>query len=631
MCGITGLYAFNMVGRINLIHLEAATRCLEKRGPDNQGSWFDDVVGLGHRRLSVIDVSEEANQPMSDESGRYRIIFNGEIYNYKALGKELRAKGVKLRTQSDTEVLLQAFIHWGPACLNRLNGFFALAIYDQEEESLFLARDRMGIKPLLYYQDEDKVLFASQMKSILSYGVPHDLNKTALHLFFQLTYVPAPLTMIKGVKKLPPGCFLSISKKEGAKLKRYYETPFKEVPAITSMPDAVREVRNKLSKSVQSRLVSDVPLGTFLSGGIDSSIITALAAQERNKLDTFTIGFKDNEYFDESGYARMVAERYKTNHHELKVSNRDLYEHLHAMIQAVDEPFADSSALPVHLLSQYTRKHVTVALSGDGADEIFSGYNKHSAWQMSQEAGLRNAVISNLDWLWKKLPQSRNSGIPDKIRQLDRMASLLKMQDQEKYWFLASFTSDDQISRLLKSKYKAKSSTLDKFKQSIPGLVGSGTFNEMLLADTHLVLPNDMLQKVDLMSMANSLEVRVPFLDHEVVELAFNMSDNLKIDGMKRKLILKEAFKDLLPTELLNRPKHGFEVPLLGWFRKEMKSDLEEWVFDQDRIEAQGIFEWDEIRDIQEKLYSSNPSDVPVVVWSMFVFQKWFNNYFSTS
>lgn len=629
MCGITGLYAFNMVGRINLIHLEAATRCLEKRGPDSQGSWFDDVVGLGHRRLSVIDVSEEANQPMSDESGRYRIIFNGEIYNYKALRKELSSKGITFKTASDTEVLLKAFILWGPACLNRLNGFFALAIYDQQEESLFLARDRMGIKPLLYYQDEDKVLFASQMKSILSYGVPRDLNQTALHLFFQLTYIPAPLTMIKGVKKLPPGCFLSISKKEGAKLKRYYETPFKEVTAITSMPDAVREVRNKLCKSVQSRLVSDVPLGTFLSGGIDSSIITALAAQERNKLDTFTIGFKDNEYFDESGYARMVAERYKTNHHELKVSNRDLYEHLHAMIQAVDEPFADSSALPMHLLSHYTRKHVTVALSGDGADEIFSGYNKHSAWRMSQEAGLRNAVISNLDWLWKKLPQSRNSGIPDKIRQLDRMATLLKMEDQQKYWFLASFTSDDQISRLLKSKYKAKSSTLDKFKQSIPGL--AGTFNEMLLADTHLVLPNDMLQKVDLMSMANSLEVRVPFLDHEVVQLAFNMSDKLKIDGMKRKLILKEAFKDLLPTELLNRPKHGFEVPLLGWFRKEMKSDLEEWVFDQDKIEAQGIFEWDEIRDIRDNLHSRNPADVPVVVWSMFVFQKWFSTYCSTA
>ncbi|MEQ9216718.1 MAG: asparagine synthase (glutamine-hydrolyzing) [Cyclobacteriaceae bacterium] len=631
MCGITGMYAFNMVGRINLIHLEAATRCLEKRGPDNQGSWFDDVVGLGHRRLSVIDTSAEANQPMIDESGRYRIIFNGEIYNYKEIRKELATKGVPFRTESDTEVLLQAYIHWGPACLKRLNGFFAFAIYDQEEEHLFISRDRLGIKPLLYYHDDDKVLFASEMKSILSYGVPRELNTTALHLYFQLTYIPAPLSIIKGVKKLKPGCFLTISKKEGLKVRRYYEIPYTDQPEIRSFADAKKLVRQRLTQSVHKRLVSDVPLGTFLSGGIDSSIITALAAQEVKKLDTFSIGFKGQDYFDESKYARMVADRYKTNHHEFKLSNSDLHGHLYKMIQSVDEPFADSSALPVHLLASLTRQEVTVALSGDGADELFSGYNKHSAWAMSKESGVRNKLISNLDWLWTKLPKSRNSGFTDKVRQLHRMADLLKMKDDEKYWFLASFVGDDEIGQLLKGKYQGNAKDLKKFKSSVTSLTGSGTLNEMLHADTHLVLPNDMLQKVDLMSMASSLEVRVPFLDHEVVQLAFNLPEKFKLDGMKRKIILKEAFEDLLPEELISRPKHGFEVPLLEWFRKEMRGDLDDWVFDRDRVESQEIFQWEEIKKVREKLHSSDPGDVTIKIWSLFVFQKWYYNYCATS
>ena len=631
MCGITGLYAFNMVGRINLIHLEAATWCLEKRGPDNQGSWFDDVVGLGHRRLSVIDTSPEANQPMIDESGRFRIIFNGEIYNYKEIRKELAGKGIAFRTESDTEVLLQAFIHWGPACLKRLNGFFAFAIYDQKEEYLLIARDRLGIKPLLYYHDDDKVLFASEMKSILSYGVPRKLNTTALHLFFQLTYIPAPLTIIDGVKKLKPGCFLSISRKGELKVKRYYEVPYTEKPEVNSFDEAKKLVRQRLTNSVHRRLVADVPLGTFLSGGIDSSIITALAAREVEKLDTFSIGFKGHGYFDESKYARMVADRYQTNHHEFKLSNSDLHGHLYKMIQSIDEPFADSSALPVHLLASLTRKEVTVALSGDGADEIFSGYNKHSAWAMSKESGLRNKLITNLDWLWTSLPKSRNSGLSDKVRQLHRMADLLKMKDDEKYWFLASFTGDDEISRLLKSNYQASSKNLRKFKSTISALTGSGSLNEMLNADTQLVLPNDMLQKVDLMSMANSLEVRVPFLDHEVVQLAFNLPEKFKVDGMKRKIILKEAFADIIPEELISRPKHGFEVPLLEWFRKEMRGDLDDWVFDRERVEDQGIFQWDEIKKVREKLHSSDPGDVTIKIWSLFVFQKWYYTYCSTS
>ncbi len=630
MCGITGLFAFNMVGRINLIHLEEATRCLEKRGPDHQGSWFDDVVGLGQRRLSIIDTSESANQPMVDETGRYRIVFNGEIYNYRQLKKELIAKGISFHTESDTEVLLKSYIFWGADCLNKLNGFFAFAVYDAEDESLFIARDRIGIKPLLYFHDEDKLLFASEMKSMLSYGLRRDLDTTSLHLYFQLTYIPAPYSIIKGVKKLEPGHFIRISKQRGVKIERYYDIPYLERPSIHSWERSLQLTREKMEASVTRRLVSDVPLGAFLSGGVDSSIIVALASRYVEGLNTFSIGYKDNPYFDETKYAELVAKKFKTHHHVFSLTNSDLYGHLNQMMSSIDEPFADSSALPVHLLSKLTRKYVTVALSGDGADEIFSGYNKHSAWLISQENSMVNKLIHNFDWVWKRLPKSRSSGLADKIRQLDRMSSIMEFNLQERYWMLASFIRDEEISRLIQPEYRADRKQVEAFRSPLLSKIQNGSLNEMLNLDTRLVLPGDMLQKVDLMSMANSLEVRVPFLDHEVVELAFQLPDQYKAKGMKRKIVLREAFKEILPKELYHRPKHGFEVPLLDWFKKEMKSDLDDWIFDKDRMEAQGIFRWDEIKRIREKLFSPDPGDVHIKVWSLFVFQRWFYTNCST-
>jgi len=625
MCGITGIFAFNSVGRINLVHLEAATRKLEKRGPDVHDSWFDDAVGLGHRRLSIIDTSSAGNQPMTDPSGRFHIVFNGEIYNYRELKQELEKKGCQFNSDSDTEVLLHAYIEWQEVMLNKLNGFFAFAVYDQQEKSLFLARDRFGIKPLLYHHNEDRFLFASEMKSLLAYGVDRKINKEALHLYFQLTYIPAPLSILEGVKKLKPGHYLKLQKGE-LEEKKYYDFPFTRQPGIHDLESAKKALVDTLRKSVQDRLVADVPLGAFLSGGIDSSVIVALASEQVSDLKTYSIGFRDNKYFDETHYAELVARRFKTDHHVFSLTNDDLLAEVQNVVDYIDEPFADSSTLPVYILSQQTRKHVTVALSGDGADEVFSGYNKHSAWLLSQQHSAKMNLVKSLGPLWKFLPKSRNNRLTDTFRKLDRFAYSQQLSHRDRYWFLASFIRDKQINELLRPAYKTAQFPL---KDQLLENIVSGDLNEVLSLDSQLVLQGDMLTKVDLMSMANSLEVRVPFLDPAVVKLAFDMEASLKAQGNRRKIVLREAFRGILPEELYTRPKHGFEVPLLDWFRKEMKSTLDQKVFNREKIETQGIFEYQAIARLKKKLHSFDPGDSHILVWSVFVFQNWYDRYFA--
>lgn len=617
MCGITGIFAFNTIGRINLVHLEAATRSLEKRGPDAHNSWFDHVVGLGHRRLSIIDTSNAANQPMADQSGRYRLVFNGEIYNYQQLRQELRSLGHTFQTDSDTEVLLTAYIQWEEGVLDRLNGFFAFAIYDQENESLFVARDRFGIKPLLYFKDEDKFIFASEMKSLMAYGVPRSIDKESLHLYFQLTYIPAPKSIFEGVEKLAPGQFIRMQNGVFEK-KQYYQLPFKSAPELAPGPGTNAKLIDALRQAVHDRLVADVPLGAFLSGGIDSSIITALASEQVSQLKTFSIGFKDNAFFDETHYANLVAEKYQTDHQVFSLTNDDLLSEVSQMVDYIDEPFADSSALPVYLLSRKTREHVTVALSGDGADELFSGYNKHSAWLMAMQGGLKSNLVKSLKPVWGALPHSRNNRLTNTFRQLDRFAEMKGLNLQQRYWLLASFIPQDVVSRLLKTHQ-----SVDGLMEAFTSRMASGDINEVLASDVEMVLQGDMLQKVDLMSMANGLEVRVPFLDHRVVDLAFNMQEKCKIQGSQRKIVLREAFRGYLPEELYGRPKHGFEVPLLHWFRKEMSAELDEYVFNQDRIESIGIMDPKQITRIKRKLHSINPGDSPILIWSIYVFNKW--------
>ncbi len=626
MCGITGIFAYNLVGKFNKVNVAAATRALEKRGPDFQDVFLSEWVCLGHRRLSIIDTREVAHQPMWDATGRYAIVFNGEIFNYRELRQQLITRGIAFRTESDTEVLLNLWIHEKENCLNQLNGFFAFCIYDQQEESLFLARDRYGIKPLLFLSDEDKFIFASEMKSLLHYGIDKSLDYTALTTYFQLNYIPAPRTAFAVVKKLLPGHYIQV-KRGDVHIHPYYTIPYPAPqPTATSYEQAQQLLFQKLEASVQRRLVADVPLGTFLSGGIDSSVVTGLAARHKPNLHTFSIGFRDQKFFDETDYARKVAKHFGTEHTVFSLTTQDLYAQLHSVLDYLDEPFADSSAVNVYMLSQQTRKQATVALSGDGADEVFGGYTKHLAFARAMQGGWKESLAAALKPAWQVLPKSRHAPFSNTVRQLLRYAEGHGMSARDRYWHWASFATLPKVQRLFASAVRDKIdlNQYHEFRQALLNpIVDPENLNDILLADCRLVLPNDMLTKVDLMSMANGLEVRVPFLDYEVVNFAFGLPAAYKVHRGMRKRIVQDAFRNFLPAELYNRPKKGFEAPVLAWMRHELKDTIKKDLLSEDFIRAQGLFDYTEIKKLKRQLFSISPGDVHARVWALVAFQWW--------
>lgn len=629
MCGITGIFAFNLVGRFNKIHVANATQKLENRGPDFQDIYTDEWVALGHRRLSIIDTSSSGHQPMWDTTGRYCIVFNGEIFNYRELRQGLETNDISFSSQSDTEVLLNLYIQEKETCLTKLNGFFSFCIYDKQEQTLFLARDRYGIKPLIYQFDDNKFIFASEMKSLWQYGLEKEIDYNSLYTFLQLNYIPAPNTILKDVKKLMPGHFAKVSPGK-LEIQEYYTIPKEDSVTKYTYEQAKEKLSILLEESVKKRLVADVPLGSFLSGGIDSSVVAALANIHKPDLHTFSIGFKDEKFFDETEYAISVAKKLKTEHTVFSLTNDDLFKHVHAILDYIDEPFADSSAIAVYILSQETRKHATVALSGDGADELLGGYNKHSAFYRTLHPGAKENLVSGLYPLWKILPKSRNSAIGNKFRQLERFAEGMKLSPQERYWRWAGYATETTAHKLLNetSLQELDKSVYGQRKSEILKNISAHPFmNEILYTDLQLVLPNDMLTKVDLMSMANSLEVRVPFLDVDVVNFISSLPEDYKINRTGRKRILQDAFRDALPAELYNRPKKGFEVPLLKWFRKEMKSLITDDLLSKKIIEEQGIFNYSEIQKLKNQLFSSNPGDVHARIWALIVFQSWWKKY----
>jgi len=630
MCGITGVFAFNLVGKFNMIHVTAATMALHKRGPDFQDVYIDEFVGLGHRRLSIIDTSPVANQPMWDLDKRYCIVFNGEIFNYQDLKKNLESQGVSFFSSSDTEVLLNLYIREKENCLNQLNGFFSFCIYDRQEQTLFLARDRYGIKPLLYLFDEDKFLFGSEMKAMIEYGIDKEIDYQSLYTYLQLNYTTAPNTIFTHVKKLLPGHYLKVGRKK-IETNAYYSIPERENGNQNiSFEDTKVIIKELLEDSVQRRLISDVPLGAFLSGGVDSSVIAALAVKHKPDLHTFSIGFRDEKFFDETSYAKLVAKHLNTEHTVFSLSNDDLLAHLNSVLDYIDEPFADSSALNVYILSKETRKHATVALSGDGADELLGGYNKHAAFHRIINKGWQENLISSLAPVLKSLPQSRNSFLSNRIRQLNRFAEGMKLTSKERYWQWAGFAKENQALNLFTtaSKQKFSQQEYENRKQKLLRFIpNTESIGNILRTDMSLVLANDMLTKVDLMSMAHGLEVRVPFLDYRLVDFIFSLPDHYKINRSIRKRILQDTFRDVLPTELYNRPKKGFEVPLLKWFRKELKSLIMDDLLSEKTIREQGIFDYAEIEKLKLQLMSSNPQDVHARIWALIVFQWWWQKY----
>lgn len=635
MCGIVGIISKN---KEELHKIEAATQTLSKRGPDNQSTQLFDGLAFGHARLSIIDTTNAANQPFSDQTGRYTIVFNGEIFNFQELKQELLNDGITFKTASDTEVLLYLFIKHGAACLEKLNGFFAFAIFDKNENSLFIARDRMGVKPLLYYFDGSTFIFGSELKAILSFNINKSIDKLSLFNYFQFNYIPSNNSIFSKIKKLKPAHYIQLTNiNELSKIQehRYYTIPYQPneyLPNTTkSYDDAKKQLHNLLDDAVQKRLITDVPIGTFLSGGIDSSVISTLAKRHKSDLNTFSIGYKDEPFFDETNYANSVAKKIGSKHHAFLLSNNDLYENLNEILDYFDEPFADSSAIAVYILCKHTKQHVSVALSGDGADEIFSGYNKHAAEFRVRHPSFNESLINWGYPLWSILPKSRNHKLTNINRQLYKFSLGAKLSNKERYWLWAAILDEKHTNDLFITNPINESDFLNRYHKRKNNLLKNitidGDINEVFYTDTKMVLVNDMLKKVDSMSMANSLEVRTPFLDYRVVNFAFSLPVEFKINGQIKKKILQDTFKNELPEELYNRAKHGFEVPLLSWFRNELRSTIENDLLSDTFILEQGIFNLSAIQRLKKQLFSKNPNDTAATVWALIVFNTWWKKY----
>lgn len=625
MCGIAGIFSFKNPVEGFKNKMEKALVQLNKRGPDAHGIFLHNKVLLGHTRLSVIDTSEAANQPFTDETGRYTIVFNGEFYNYKQERKILEEKGLKFRTASDTEVLLKMYIHYGTDSFEKINGCFAFALYDRVTGKMVIVRDRFGINPLWYFRDNDNVIFGSELKALMALGIPKELDFDSMRLYFNLNYIPAPWSIFKNTFKLEPGTYLELNGNEVSQ-HQYYAIDYKSPGTFNkSYEEAKAQLEEILDNAVQRRLVADVPLGAFLSGGIDSSVITALASRHTSQLRTFSIGYSDEPFFDETRYSELVAEKFKTNHSTFKLNNSDLYSELFNFLDYIDEPFADSSGLAVYLLSKKTRQHVTVALSGDGADELFAGYNKHRAHYLASKDNFTNYLLKFSAPAFSLLPSSRNSGLMNKIRQIKRYSSGIYLNEKDRYWQWCSLMNDKTTRRLLSNKpFPEFSSRRSKIISEIDN---SKDLNRILLSDVKLLLPGDMLTKTDMFSMAHSLEVRTPFLDHEVVNFAFSLPAAYKIESGIKKKILQDSFRKILPEELYNRPKHGFEVPLLKWLRTELQPLINEDLLNSDFIRTQNLFDYNTVKSLKKQVLSRNPGDATANIWALIVFQYWWKKY----
>ena len=636
MCGICGKFESHGRG-ISEELLRKMCRSLSYRGPDDEGVFIAPSIGLGHRRLSIIDLSPAGHQPMSNEDRTIWLIFNGEIYNFKELSEQVRSKGHTLKSQTDCEPIIHLYEEEGVDCLKHLNGMFAFAIWDGKQQRLFLARDRLGIKPLNYYWDGRRLLFASEIKAILcDPDVPREIDPEALELYLTLNYIPGPWTIFKKIRKLLPGAYLQM-KNGKVSVEKYWDIPKDgmhpekaPVKNLQSFDDHKRHIHKLLEESVKRRLIADVPLGAFLSGGIDSSIIVALMTRNSNRpVKTFSIGYKDLPSFDETAYAQEVARFNQTDHHEFKLGYRDILEAFPRVIENVDEPFADSSAVPTYIVSRETKNHVTVALSGDGGDELFAGYRMYlgeywSGYYSKIPAFLRNGVIAPLV---HALPDARDKPSLEMIRRIKKFLRGMSLEFPERFCGWREIFPFSMRQRLLKEPQEENLylKLIRNMIKNEKGRFAEDTVNLMLYMDMKGLLPGDMLTKVDRMSMVNSLEVRVPFLDHTLAEYVFGLSGDTKLRGRGGKYILLETFKDLLPSAIHRRPKRGFEMPIGAWFRKELRFLIDEYL-SEDLIKKQPFFHGGIINGLIDD-HMSGRQDTSWQLWNLIVFQHWYKTY----
>ncbi|HXC39478.1 MAG TPA: asparagine synthase (glutamine-hydrolyzing) [Burkholderiales bacterium] len=624
MCGLLG-YAMrdgaNAPGDVR-----QALACISHRGPDDQGVWSESATALGFARLSIIDVSPLGHQPMQSPDGRYVIVFNGEIYNFPDLRNKLEAQGERFAGHSDTEILLRLFAREGfEACLTQLRGMFAFAVWDRQQGTLSLARDRLGVKPLVYAQTDRGVLFASEIAALLELDATlsrrPDLEAIDHYLTYQ--YIPAPLTGFASVRKLPPAHAMVVKGGRVERVFRYWDIDFSK-RANLSFEDACAALREQVLEATRIRLVSDVPLGAFLSGGIDSSItVAAMSRLSSSAVKTYAIGFED-ERFNELPYARQVAEHLHTDHHEMTV-RANAVELLPQLVRHLGEPMADNSLMPTFHVSQFARNEVTVALTGDGGDEVFAGYRRF--YHMRRADALRAWKLTPLWKSGRRLTVAlENMARPNKRKKVfpaTRADEILSMHGAARYKHLLAFYTDAEKAalvtpRLAEAAGKANDAWLE---QALARTSGADRLNRWLYLDMCTYLPEDILFKVDIASMANSLECRSPFLDHKLIEFAFSLPGGYKLDaGGRHKRILKEAFKGWLPAGFMERQKKGFSVPLEKWLRE----DLGELMRDQ-LLGARALSPWIRQERVETMVqdHLSGRASHSNRLWALLVLSQW--------
>ena len=619
MCGIVGEINFDPEARVDPGQIRRMADSLGHRGPDDDGVWVSNNAGLGHRRLAIIDLSPLGRNPMCNENGTVWIVFNGEIYNFKDLRPQLESHGHHFRSNTDTEVILHLYEEHGPKCVQFLRGMFAFAIWDMRTKALLLARDRLGVKPLYYTLNDSHLIFGSEIKAILRRDYArYSPDMAALHQFLLWQCIPAPRTAFAGVKKLPPASTLTWRQGGQVEIKQYWHLEARP-KVVKSIPTLASEIRDIVQEATQLRLVSDVPLGVFLSGGVDSACVLAAAYKETSeRLNTFSVVF-GHEQFDESMYARQLAQQFNTKHHEFHVTPK-IMDLLPKMAALFDEPFADPAAIPTYYLAQLTREHVTVALSGDGGDEAFGGYQRYLALKFL--SGLKRIPgARRFAALHKLIPyQTRERG---RLRYLREVLGLAELSSYEQYRALMLGMIDEEAwhSFYTDSFRQLAEDEENHFLAGWAMTKPVSPLSAAMLSDTLGYIPDCLNVKVDICSMAFGLEVRSPFLDHKLVEACAQIPETLKIHGMTQKYILKQAFMREVPSNILHRKKAGFSLPLADWFRSDLREITNDLLLSsQSRIRA--LFD---VKKIQSMIHEhlTRRRNWHIQLWRLLVLENW--------
>ena len=625
MCGIVGIANANS-RPVNREILERMNRCIEHRGPDEDGFYLQESVGLAMRRLAIIDLAH-GKQPIHNADETKWIVFNGEIYNYQELREDLDRRGHKFYTNSDTEAIVHLYDEFGADCVTHLRGMFVFAIWDERDKSLFIARDRVGKKPLLYsHQANGDLIFGSEFQALLAHpDVSREVDTEAIDNYLSYACVPAPQTAFKQIRKLEPAHWLRWKNGE-IETKRYWQPNFSKKIKI-SEAEAIEETTRILRESTRLRLISEVPLGAFLSGGVDSSTVVALMAQESEKpVKTFSIGFEEQD-FSELKYAKRVAETVGAEYHEFIVKPNAL-EILPTLVEHYGEPYADSSAIPTYYVSKETRKYVTVALNGDGGDESFAGYERHAAMKIAEKYHrfpriLRKALVEapvNL------IPTSETK--KSRVRDVKRFLRAANLQKTERYFSWVSAFDSDAKRQLYTKDFSANLNGQDSsrfLEKWFAAANGSGILDATLLTDQMTYLPNDLLVKVDIASMANSLEARSPFLDHKVIEFAASLPESLKLRGLETKYLLKKVAARLVPRDVIYRRKMGFGVPIGSWFRGEMKDFVRDVLLSEKSLKR-GVVK-PEMLEKYVNEHASGKRDYAPQIWTLLMLELWFQRF----